>query len=40
MSDDTAACGRYGEADDEAIDLLTEEAQAKKTPNKPPNNMQ
>ena len=31
MSDDRAAGGRYGEADDEAIELLTEEAQAKNT---------
>ena len=31
MSDNTAAGGRYGVADDEAIELLTEEAQAKNT---------
>ena len=36
MSDDTAAGSRYGEADDEAIALLTEEAEAK-TPKNPPN---
>ena len=36
MSDDRTAGGRYGEADDEAIELLTEEVQAKNTQN-PPN---
>ena len=36
MSDDRTAGGRYGEADDEVIELLTEEAQAKNTKN-PPN---